>query len=171
MHRLTRLTLATAALICCMTARAQLVESLDAQVLALPAGASGITATSDRGHIALDTQVTATHRIHRVRLGDEEFTLQVPLGAPPRHVAFDPTSRRFTRLLPSLRIELEPDTDLGMLREALGATDVTMFEPLGFAFVALPEDMHPLDALDIIDSLEHDYQATVRLPMPAIEWR
>ena len=150
---------------------AQIVDSRDQQVFALPDSNLKFAGNSAYGHLQCETIVTDSRQIHRLLLDGVEFTLDVPMQASPGHLAFDPKRREFTRLLPSIRIELHENTDLEPVIEALQAASVTEFAPLGFAFVDLPEDLHPVDALAIIAALDGDYEAHVRLPMPPIEWR
>ncbi len=152
-------------------ASAQLVETRDREVLALRTSVAGFEGTSAYGNIRVDVHYTGSHLQYLVTLDGEVFTRQVPRGAPRAHLAFDPKPRRFTRLLPSLRVDLIDDTDILALTEAVRATGVTPFAALGFAFVDLPEDLHPVDALAIIADLDGDYHANVRLPMPPIDLR
>ena len=148
-----------------------MVETRDQQVLALHPSEASYQGESIHGHIQFEMRETASHRQHRVFLDGEEFMLEVPASAPPTHLAFDPRRREFTRLLPSIRLELTEHTDLGAVLDAVQAIGVTEFAPLGFALVDLPADLHPVDALIIIAELEGDYQANVRLPMPPIDLR
>ena len=53
----------------------------------------------------------------------------------------------------------------------LGATGITVFESLGFAFVELPEELHPADAVARVSGTLGPSVASVRLRGPPLEWR
>ena len=148
-----------------------IVETRDQVVLAVPATGTRFSGVTPWGHIALEVEQSESSRTHRVTMAGREFELETPADAPESHLAFDPRRRAFTTLLPSLRVELTGQTDLAPLADALGATGVTRFEPLGFAFIDLPEGLHPIEALEIIENLQSGYSATVRLPPLPVFWR
>ncbi len=145
-----------------------IVETLEQEVVALPTASTRFEGVTRYGQIAFEVELTEGRRSYRVTMDGQDFEFSLPASAASRHFAFDPRRRAFTKLLPSLRIELTEHTDLTPLVEALQATGVNAFESLGFAFIDLPEDLHPVDALAVVSDLEMGYSATVRLPMPQI---
>lgn len=148
-----------------------IANTRDQPVLVMPSSETRFDGVTSYGAIALEVEDGQSHRIFRVTLDGEDYETKLPATTSNFHLAFDPKRRTFTRLLPSLRIELTEGANLTLLLESLQAAGITKFEPLGFAFVDLPEDLHPMDALAIIENLDGDYSATLRLPMPPITWR
>ena len=74
-------------------------------------------------------------------------------------------------LLPSIRVELVEGLRIEAVAAELGATGITVFESLGFAFVELPEELHPADAVARVSSTVDPNVASVRLRGPPLEWR
>ena len=149
----------------------QWAQTREWPVLALPAQPARFDEATEYGRVQLEIDESATHRIYDVTLDGRRYELVLPINAPPRYLAFDPRHRAFTVLLPSIRVALDADTDLAPLAEAVRATRISAFEPLGFAFIDLPKELHPLDAVAIIEGLEREYSATVRLPVLKIDWQ
>ena len=164
------------------------VQSLLAQGLA--AGGLRVTAAADRevivlssdadpsaaarpglGGVTAQSYATASQRIHVVVFEGETFRAATPLDGPRSRIVFDPARRTFVPLLPSIRVALDDGVALDALAAALGATDVTVFESLGFAIVELPDALHPADAVAQVADLLGRPAASVRLRGPRIEWR
>lgn len=121
--------------------------------------------------IAVEVRETASHRIHAVSIDGRTWQAAAPLRGPRSWVVFDPARRRFESLLPSIRVELRGGTSLEAVARSVGATGIEVFEPLGFAIVVLPGDLHPADALARIRTLPGEPEATARLRRPRIQWR
>lgn len=148
------------------------------QLLILPISA----AESNSGTTELRTQLTSgdivaqsfespSHRTHVVYIEGATYRAATPLQGPGAWIAFDPARRRFESLLPSIRVELAADGQLGTVIKAVGATDVEVFDSLGFAVLYLPSNLHPADAVVRARGLSGQSRASVRLRRPGIEWR
>ena len=167
-----------------------LIEPLTAQTLAN--GGTRITAAGGREVIVLSAQAasqaaaqtdtdtagfaaqsheTATQRIHVVTFEGETFTAATPLDGPWSRIVFDPARLSFVPLLPSIRVELRDGVQIEAVAAEVGATGITVFESLGFAFVDLPEELHPADAVARVSNVLGQPGASVRLRGPRIEWR
>ncbi len=114
---------------------------------------------------------TDSQWIHVVEFGGRTYRAAAPLEGPRSRVVFDPVRRGFASLLPSIRIELKRGLQPDAIAEALDAVRVTVFEPLGFAIVDLPEHLHPADAVALVRNLPGQPEAAVRLRGPVIEWK
>lgn len=114
---------------------------------------------------------TATRRKHIVTFNGRTYRVSTPLEGPWSLVVFDTDRRKFASLLPSIRVELEGGVDLNSIAKTLDARDVTVFDSLGFAFVDLPEGVHPADAVDRVHNLNGQPRAAMRLRRPRVQWR
>ena len=142
------------------------------EVIVLSArAASQAAAQTDTAGFAAQSRETATQRIHVVTFQGETFTAATPLDGPWSRIVFDPARRSFVPLLPSIRVELRDGVRIEAVAAEVGATGITVFESLGFAFVDLPEALHPADAVARVSSVLGQPGASVRLRGPRIEWR
>ena len=73
-------------------------------------------------------------------------------------------------LLPSIRVELDGG-GLNAVAEAVRATAIAVFETAGFAIVELPAELHPADALAIVEGLPGAPDASLRPRGARIRWR
>ena len=80
---------------------------------------------------------TASRRIHVVVYDGETYRAAPPKEGPRSRIVFDTATRRFGSLLPSIRVELDDGVVIGTVADALGASRVTRFDPLGFAIFDL----------------------------------
>ena len=110
-------------------------------------------------------------RFHEVAFGGETFQAVTPLDGPYSRIVFDPSRRAFVQLLPSIRVESTGGAQLEAIARALGATDVTVFDRLGFAFLDLPANLHPAEAVARVRALPGSPGAAVRLRPPRLQWR
>ena len=149
-----------------------MVEAEGRDLVVLPArgGPADTLETVSRGFAAQSFEA-GSRRIHLVTFEGDTFKAATPLDGPRSWIAFDPERRAFASLLPSIRIELEPDIQVDAIASAIGATGVTVFESLGFAIVDLPRDLHPADAVARVRGLAGEPDAVVRVRGPRIEWR
>ena len=157
-------------------ARVETVEGR--QMLILPtsgadpdAGRDGLQAQSAGDGISAQSFESPSHRTHVVYVEGTAYRAATPLQGPGAWIAFDPARRRFESLLPSIRVELAADGQLDAAVEAVGATDVEVFDSLGFAILYLPSNLHPADAVVLVRRLPGQPEAFVRLRRPRIEWR
>lgn len=149
-----------------------MVEAEGRDLVVLPSPASPAdTLETVSGGFAAQSFEAGSRRIHLVNFEGDTFKAATPLDGPRSWIAFDPERRAFASLLPSIRIELEPATQLDAIASEVGATGVTVFESLGFAIVDLPQDLHPADAVARVRELPGQPDAAVRLRGPQIEWR
>lgn len=148
------------------------VEAEGRDLVVLPSrGDPAATLDTATGGLAARSFEAGSRRIHLVTFEGDTFKAATPLDGPRSWIAFDPERRAFASLLPSIRIELEPGMRLDAIASEIGATDVTVFESLGFAIVDLPRDLHPADAVARVRGLAGQPDALVRLRGPRIEWR
>lgn len=149
-----------------------MVEAEDRDLVVLPSrgGPANILETVAGGFAAQSFEV-GSRRMHVVTFEGETFRAATPIEGPRSWIAFDPDRRAFASLLPSIRVELDASLQLDTVVAEVGATDVTVFESLGFAILDLPEDLHPADAVARVQALAGSPDASVRLRGPRIEWR
>lgn len=157
-------------------ARVETVEGR--QLLILPTsaadpdtGAAVLRTQSASGGIAAQSFESPSHRTHVVHVEGATYRAKTPLRGPGAWIAFDPDRRRFESLLPSIRVELAAGEQLDSVVEAVGATDVEVFDSLGFAILYLPSDLHPADAVVLVRGLSGQPDAFIRLRRPRIKWR
>lgn len=149
--------------------RSAVVE--DRQLLVLASAPDAAAASPLSGGFAAQSFETASHRIHVVTVDGETYRAATPLAGPRSHIAFDPARRRFVSLLPSIRVEHNGSAAMEAAAVAVGATGITLFASAGFAILDLPSDLHPADALAILDDLPGVPAASLRLRPPRIRWR
>ena len=129
------------------------------------------TAVRESSSFAARSHEVDSQRIHVVEFDGETYRAATPIEGPRSRIAFDPARRKFTSLLPSIRVELDDGVNADAVAAVLGATRVTVFESLGFAIVDLPADVHPVDAVRRARNLPGGPKATVRLRAHRIEWK
>ena len=151
----------------------RIVAAEGRELVALPPfGAVASSGTARRaGEVAVQSFDTASRRVHVVSLHGETYRAAAPLRSNRTWLAFDPARRRFESLQPSIRVELTGGVQPGAVARAVGATDVTVFESLGFAIVELPDGLHPADAAARVNAMTGQPVAALRLRTPGIEWR
>lgn len=141
------------------------------EVVVLPsAGAAGRRA-SQWGPISASSYETRSQRVHVVQFEGKTFRAVTPLEGPSSRIVFDPSRRRFVRLLSSIRVELQTRSQAELVARLTGATRVAFLDKLGFAIADLPDSVHPLDAIARLESAPAALKATIRLRRPPIEWR
>lgn len=150
--------------------RTQTVEGREIILLSSGAGRPA-NAASQVGAFAVHSHETASRRIHVVSFEGKTYRASTPLDGPWSLVVFDPSRRSFAPLLPSIRVELNDGVDLNAVTEALDAVEVTVLKSLGFAIVALPDGLHPADAVERVQNLNGRPHAAMRLRPPRIQWR
>ena len=145
----------------------------DREVLVLPTTAAnvGSAPAPEAGPLNARTQEAGGLRIHTVAFGGETFRAVTPLDGPYSRIVFDPSRRAFEQLMPSIRVESASSAQLEAIARELGATDVTVFDGLGFAFVALPANLHPVEAVARVEAMPGSPVAAVRLRGPRLQWR
>ena len=150
----------------------RVTAAADREVVVLSSDAGPpATAQPGVGGVTAQSYATASQRIHVVAFEGETFRAATPLDGPRSRIVFDPARRTFVPLLPSIRVAIDDGVAIDALAAALGATDVTVFESLGFAIVDLPDALHPADAVAQATDLLGRPAASVRLRGPRIEWR
>ena len=140
------------------------------EVVVLPSAAASTQLTTASGPILAQSFETNSTRIHTVTFEGETFRASTPMEGPTSRIVFDPAQRKFVALLPSIRVELDDFSGLDSIANSLGAVRATPFESLGFAFIDLPEALHPVEAIEILGSLPDVGEATLRLRGPQIHW-
>ena len=110
-------------------------------------------------------------RVHIIEYEGEVFRAATPLEGPASRIAFDPSRRTFVPLLPSIRVEAESQAQLEDIAARLGAGKSVYFDTLGFGFVDLPKDLHPLQAIARLETVPGRPKANIRLRRPPLEWR
>ena len=140
------------------------------EVVVLPSATASTRLTTASGPILAQSIETNSTRIHTVTFEGETFRASTPMEGPTSRIVFDPAQRKFVALLPSIRVELDDFSRLDSIADSLGAVRATPFEILGFAFIDLPEALHPVEAIEILGSLPDVGEATLRLRGPRIHW-
>ncbi len=129
-----------------------------------------VAAAASPGRLNVQSYESGSHRVHVVTVDGESYRAATPLAGSRSLIAFDPARRRFVALLPSIRVELDGG-GLDAVAEAVRATGVDVFESAGFAVVELPTELHPADALAIVEGLPGAPDASLRPRGARIRWR
>ena len=140
------------------------------EVVVLPAANASTQLATASGPMFAQSFETSSARIHSVSFEGETFRASTPLDGPLSRLVFDPGQRRFVALLPSVRVELSDFSQLISIADSLGAINATPFESLGFAFIELPEALHPVEAIEMLGGRPEVGEATLRLRGPRIRW-
>ncbi len=140
-------------------------------VVVMPSDTASMRAESEFGPIEGRSYATQTGRVHIVTFDGETFRAATPMDGPTSRIVFDPAQRKFVQLLPSIRVELKDYSRLDDIAGLIGATKATAFESLGFAIVDLPETLHPVEAIAMLDGLPDQPSASLRIRGPDIQWR
>ena len=141
------------------------------EVVVLPGARASGQVRASAGWISGHSYETAAQRVHVVNYEGRTFRAATPLDGPWSRIVFDPSRRKFARLLPSVRAEIGSPRQLEAAKRALGATRADFFEKLGFAILHLPDDLHPVEAVAKLNALSGRPSASIRLPRPPIQWR
>ncbi|MCY3817151.1 MAG: hypothetical protein OXG59_12780 [Gammaproteobacteria bacterium] len=149
------------------------VRSVEGRQVIVLASGNGSPQSAAHSSRTFDVQSfeTASRRKHVVTFQGRTYRASTPLEGPWSLVVFDTNRRKFASLLPSIRVELEGGVDLNAIAKALDATEVTVFDSLGFAYVDLPDGLHPADAVDRVHNLNGQPRAAMRLRRPRVQWR
>lgn len=110
-------------------------------------------------------------RVHVIEFEGEVFRAATPLEGPASRIAFDPSRRTFVPLLPSIRVEAESRYRLDAAAKLLGSANPVYFDQLGFGIIDLPADLHPLKAIERLNTVSGQARASIRLRRPPLEWR
>lgn len=154
-----------------LTAEIRVAAPQGREVVVLPSAKSSGKARTAWGWIDGNSYETGSHRVHVVNFEGRTFRAATPLQGPASRIAFDPSRRKFARLLPSIRVEIENPQQVESAKRALGAGKADFFEKLGFAILHLPDDLHPVEAIERLSKVPGRPRGTIRLPRPPIQWR
>ena len=138
------------------------------EVVVLPSAAATAQLATASGPMLAQSFETDSARIHTVTFEGETFRASTPMEGPASRIVFDPAQRKFVALLPSIRVELDDFSGLDSIADSLGAVRATPFESLGFAFIDLPEALHPVEAIEMLGRLPEVGEASLRLRGPQI---
>ena len=154
-----------------LTAEIRVAATQGREVAVMPSGRSSGKARTASGWINGQSYETGSQRVHVVYFEGQTFRAATPLRGPSSRIAFDPSRRKFARLLPSIRVEIENPRQLESAKQALGASKADFFDKLGFAILHLPDDLHPVEAIARLSKVPGRPRGSIRLPRPPIRWR
>lgn len=117
-----------------------LVYSGDNEILAMPT--TPLSAQSVRG-VTLEVSTEGGFQVYRASHQGRTYTARSLIDGPPRQFAFDPRARRFTELVPLVRVRLKDAAALSDVAAAAGAMRQWHYPALGWAFLRLPADVNP----------------------------
>lgn len=141
------------------------------EVVVLPTEQASGTVRQERGTVYGYAFESGDRRVHVIEFEGEVFRAATPLEGPASRIAFDPSRRTFVPLLPGIRVEVESRERLNAVAKLLGSTNSVYFDRLGFGFIDLPEDLHPLEAIERLKTVSAQARASIRLRRPPLEWR
>ena len=141
------------------------------EVVVLPTSQASGTVRPGRDTVIGYAYLSGERRVHVIEFEGEVFRAATPLEGPASRIAFDPSRRTFVPLLPSIRVEAASKAQLEDIAERLGAGKSVYFDQLGFGFVDLPDDLHPLEAIARLETVRGGPTANIRLRRPPLEWR
>lgn len=148
----------------------QLAQSQGRDVVLLPRAKSSESVRSAFGPVHARSVETRNRRIHTVSFGGQEYRAATPLEGPASRVAFDPARRKFVALLSSIRVEVNSRAQLDAIARVTGATRTTYIARLGVAFIALPESLHPIEAIERLQAVPGSPKGSIRLRRPPVKW-
>lgn len=141
------------------------------EVVVLPTEQASGSVRQERGTVYGYAFESGDRRVHVIEFEGEVFRAATPLEGPASRIAFDPSRRTFAPLLPSIRVEVENRDRLNDIAKLLGSANSVYFDQLGFGFIDLPEDLHPLEAIERLKTVSGPARASIRLRRPPLEWR
>lgn len=141
------------------------------EVVVLPTEQASGTVRQERGTVYGYAFESGGRRVHVIEFEGEVFRAATPLEGPASRIAFDPSRRTFAPLLPSIRVEVESRDKLDAVAKLFGSANSVYFDRLGFGIVDLPEDLHPLKAIERLKTVSGPARASIRLRRPPLEWR
>ena len=141
------------------------------EVVVLPTLQASGTVRQARGRVYGYAFESGGRRVHVIEFEGEVFRAATPLEGPASRIAFDPSRRTFVPLLPSIRVEAESRDRLEAAAKLFGSANPVYFEQLGFGIIDLPEDVHPLEAIERLKTVSGGPRASIRLRRPPLEWR
>lgn len=141
------------------------------EVVVLPAGQASGTVRQERGTVYGYAFESGGRRVHVIEFEGEVFRAATPLEGPASRIAFDPSRRTFVPLLPSIRVEVESRDRLEAVAKQFGSANSVYFDRLGFGIIDLPADLHPLKAIERLNTVSGPARASIRLRRPPLEWR
>ena len=141
------------------------------EVVVLPTGQASGTVRRERGTVYGYAFESGGRRVHMIEFEGEVFRAATPLEGPASRIAFDPSRRTFVPLLPSIRVEAESRDRLDAAAKMLGSANPVYFDQLGFGIIDLPADLHPLEAIERLNTVSGGPRASIRLRRPPLEWR
>lgn len=141
------------------------------EVVVLPTEQASGGARPRQGAVNGYSFESGKRRVHVIEFEGEVFRAATPLEGPASRIAFDPSRRTFVPLLPSIRVEVESRDRLNAVARLFGSTNPVYFDRLGFGIIDLPEDLHPLEAIERLKAVYGQARASIRLRRPPLEWR
>lgn len=141
------------------------------EVVVLPTEQASGSVRQERGTVYGYAFESGDRRVHVIEFEGEVFRAATPLEGPASRIAFDPSRRTFVPLLPSIRVEVESQERLDAVAKLFGSTNSVYFDRLGFGIVDLPEDLHPLKAVERLKTVSGPARASIRLRRRPLEWR
>ena len=154
-----------------LTAEIRVAATQGREVAVMPSARSTGKARTASGWINGQSHETGSQRVHVVYFEGRTYRASTPLRGPASRIAFDPSRRKFARLLPSIRVEIDNAQQLESAKQALGASKADYFEKLGFAILHLPDELHPVEAMERLRKVPGRPRGSIRLPRPPIRWR
>ena len=119
--------------------RVHVVDSGDNEILAMPT--TPLSAQSVRG-VTVEVSTEDGFQVYRASYQGRTYTVRSLIDGPPRQFAFDPRARRFTELVPLVRVRLKDAAALSDVAAAAGAIRQWHYPALGWAFLRLPADVN-----------------------------
>ena len=141
------------------------------EVVVLPTEQASGTVRQERGTVYGYAFESGGRRVHVIEFEGEVFRAATPLEGPASRIAFDPSRRTFAPLLPSIRVEVESRDRLNDIAKLFGSANSVYFDRLGFGIIDLPGDLHPLKAIERLNTVSAEAKASIRLRRPPLEWR
>lgn len=141
------------------------------EVVVLPTEQASGSVRQERGTVYGYAFESGERRVHVIEFEGEVFRAATPLEGPASRIAFDPSRRTFVPLLPSIRVEVESRDKLNAFAKLFGSANSVYFDRLGFGIIDLPEDLHPLEAIERLKAVSGQARASIRLRRPPLEWR
>ena len=126
---------------------------------------------TDSQDLHIQTSIVDELRVYELLHEGKTYRIQTPITGYRSRVAFDVKRKKFVALLPSIRVKLTDRMEIDAIAKSVGATDLWVFQKLGFAIMQLPFSVHPAQAVDLVKNMSPQSKAFVRLYRPPVKWR
>ena len=142
------------------------MNTLDGSIVVLPNTDFNNDGVAQSGGISIRSSVIDDRRLYEVHYKGNKHTASIPLESPTLRLVFNPKKRMFDQMLSSVRVELKDYQQLDEVVKSVGGTGGKAYPQLGYAVIGLKKDTHPVEAVELLQSMTDVEAAEIRLKGP-----